>query len=355
MPYKANEPRRHKIPRARYKVTNWPEYDRALQQRDSLTVWVTSEALAAWHPSHSGGRGRPRDYSEVAIETGHLLRLAFGRPWRQTEGLLRSVVTLLGLGVGVPDHTTFSRRSPGLALATALAQAQASGPVHVVIDATGLKVYGAGEWLVAKHGERSTWTWRMLHLAVDPNTGEILASELTGNEDGDASQVGPLLDQILGPITSVTADGAYDGEPVYRAVAERQPDPPVAVIIPSRSMAVPGPDAGTTPSQRDQHIQIIGDKGRLGWRKATGYGRRSHGETAMFRCKAIIGSSLRARTLPAQKAEAKAACSVLNRMTGLGMPMSQRVPLKKTTGRRTTFIIRVVHQRHPCPLLAVAA
>src|ERR671938_93266 len=152
MPYKANEPRRHKIPRARYKVRNWPEYDRALQQRGSLTVWVTPEALAAWRPPRTGQRGRPRDYSDVAIETGHLLRLAFGRPWRQTEGLLRSLATLLGLDIGVPDHTTFSRRSPGLALATALAQAQRTGPVHVVIDATGLKVYGAGEWLVETHG-----------------------------------------------------------------------------------------------------------------------------------------------------------------------------------------------------------
>ena len=150
MPYKANEARRHKIPRARYKVANWPEYDKALQQRGSLTVWVTPEALAAWHPPHTGQRGRPRDYADLAIETGHLLRLAFGQPWRQTEGLLRSLVTLLGLDVGVPDHTTFSRRSPGLVLAASLAHAQASGPVHVVIDATGLKVYGAGEWLVER-------------------------------------------------------------------------------------------------------------------------------------------------------------------------------------------------------------
>ena len=225
----------------------------------------------------------------------------------------------------MPDHTTFSRRSPGLVLAASLAQAQASGPVHVVVDATGLKVYDAGEWLVEKHGERGTRTWRKLHLAVDPSTGEILASELTTSEEGDASQVGPLLGQIAGPITSVTADGAYDGEPVYRAVAERQPDPPVAVVIPPRSTAVPSPDAGTTPSQRDQHIQMIQDKGRLGWQKAVGYGRRSHAETAMFRFKAIIGSSLRARTLLAQKTEAKVACSVLNRMTRLGMPMFQRV------------------------------
>ena len=325
MPYKANEARRHKIPRARYKVTNWPEYDRALQQRGSLTVWVTPEALAAWHPPKTSRRGRSRTYSDIAIETGHLLRLAFGRPWRQTEGLLRSLATLLGLDIGVPDHTTFSRRSPGLSLASSLAEAQRSGPVHVVIDATGLKVYGAGEWLAEKHGERGRRTWRKLHLAVDPTSGEILASELTTTEEGDAALVGPLLDRITGAIASVTADGAYDGEPVYRAVAERQPDPPAAVIIPPRASAVPNPTAYTTPSQRDQHIRMIQDKGRLGWQKAAGYGKRSLGETAVFRYKTIIGRSLRARTLSSQKTEARVACSVLNRMTRLGMPVSQRI------------------------------
>src|SRR5215203_1310248 len=253
MPYKANEARRHKFPRARYKVRNWPEYDRALQQRGSLTVWVTPEALAAWHPPRTGQRGRPRSYADVAIETGHLLRLAFGRPWRQTEGLLRSLTTLRDVGVGVPDHTPFSRRSPGLALATALARAQAGGPVHVVIDTTGLKVYGAGEWRVETHGERGGRTWRKRHLAVDPSTGEILASALTGHEEGDASQVGPLLDQIPGPLASAIADGAYEDEPVYRAVAERQPDPPVAVVIPPRqriSVARSRPSSGGMRTER---------------------------------------------------------------------------------------------------------
>jgi Transposase DDE domain len=325
MPYKANEARRHRIPRARYRVTNWPDYDRALQQRGSLTVWVTPEALTAWHPPKTGRRGRSPRYAEIAIETGHLLRLAFGRPWRQTEGLLRSVATLLGLDIGVPDHTTFSRRSPGLALAGSLAQAQRTGPVHVVIDSTGLKVYGAGEWLAEQHGARGRRTWRKLHLAVDPDTGEILASELTTAEEGDAALVGPLLERITGAIASVTADGAYDGEPVYRAVAERQPDPAVAVVIPPRAGAVPCPTADTAPTQRDRHIRTIRDRGRLGWQKAAGYGRRSLGETAVSRYKAIIGRSLRARTLPAQKTEARAACSVLNRMTRLGMPVSRRV------------------------------
>jgi transposase len=160
---------------------------------------------------------------------------------------------------------------------------------------------------------------------VDPNSGEILASALTTTEEGDAALVGPLLRRITGPIASVIADGAYDGEPVYRAVAERQPDPPATVIIPPRATAVPGPTADTAPTQRDRHIRTIQDKGRLGWQKAVGYGRRSLGETAVSRHKAIIGGGLRARTLHAQKTEARAACSVLNRMTRLGMPVSRRI------------------------------
>src|SRR3712207_6575338 len=162
MPYKANLARRHKIPRARYKVTNWPDYDGALQRRGSLTVWVTPEALAGWHPPRTGRRGRSRHYSDIAIETGHLLRLAVDRPWRQTGGLMLSLAALLGVGVGVPDHTTFSRRSPGLALAGSLARARGTGPAHVLIDATGLKVYGAGEWLVETHGGHGKRTWRKL-------------------------------------------------------------------------------------------------------------------------------------------------------------------------------------------------
>ena len=166
MPYRFNEPRRHKIPRARCRVQNWPEYDRALQRRGDLTVWVTPEAIAAWCPPRTGRRGRPRDYSDVAIETGHLLRLVFGRPWRQTEGLLRSLATLLGLGIGVPDHTTFSRRSPGLTLAKSLAQAQRTGPVHVVIDFNWPE--GVRRRRVA---EREAWRALPADLAQTPSRG----------------------------------------------------------------------------------------------------------------------------------------------------------------------------------------
>ncbi len=323
MPHPVNQSRRHPFPKMRYRVKNWGEYDQALQNRGSLTVWVTPEAIAAWRAPPTGQRGRSPLYSNLAIETGHLLRLALGRPWRQTEGLLRSVVTLLGVSLAVPHHTTFSRRSTGLPLTTSLTPS--SEPVQVVLDSTGLKIYGAGEWQREKHGERGRRTWRKLHLAVNPDSREIPASELTTKEMGDLSMVGPLLDQIPDAITSVVADGAYDAEPVYRAVTERQPHSPPAVIIPPRVTAVPSPTAETMPSPRDRHLQSIQEKGRRAWQKAVGYGKRSLVETAMFRYKTLIGPMLRSRKFAAQKVEARVACSVINRMTELGMPVSQRI------------------------------
>ncbi len=167
------------------------------------------------------------------------------------------IISLLGLKVGVPDHTTCARRSPGLVLAAALARAQASGPVHVLIDATGLKVYGAGEWLVEKHGARSRREWRKLHLAIAPGSGEVLACELTRNDEGDAFQVAPLLTQISGPLGAVIADGVYDGKPTHQAVAPRQSASPVTVVIPPRSTAMPSDATGAMSSQRDQHLQLI--------------------------------------------------------------------------------------------------
>src|SRR4051794_35880920 len=157
----------------------------------------------------------------------------------------------------VARSTVLSARL-GLAQAKSLAQARAGGgPVHVVIDATGLKVFSAGEWLAQKQGERGRRTWRKLHLAMDCGTGEILACELTTNEAGDASQIGPLLEQISGPLGAVIADGAYDGEPVYRAVSDHQPDPPVDVVIPPRSTAAPSAGGDAAPTQRDRHVQLI--------------------------------------------------------------------------------------------------
>lgn len=197
-----------------------------------------------------------------------------------------------------------------------------AGPVHLLIDSTGLKVYGAGEWLQEKHGARARRTWRKLHLAVDALTGMIMASTLTENDVGDPSQVAPLLDQVDAEIGSVTADGAYEGMPTYDAVAVHGEN--IAVVIPPPVTSVLSDDAALNPSQRDRHIAMIQAQGRLGWQKETGYGRRSLVETTMGRFKAIIGPRLRARSLAGQRTEAAVGVAVLNRMLNTARPNSVR-------------------------------
>jgi transposase len=319
MPYKFNESRRHKIPQARYRVTNWPEYDAALVRRGSLTVWLTEEAVAAWHAPATGERGGQPTYSAIAIETCLALRLVFHQPLRQTEGLMRSIADLLEVDIAIPDHTTLSRRGGGLTILPKCIDR--TEPLHLLIDSTGLKIYGEGEWLDQKHGIRSRRRWRKLHLGIDAVTHEIVAVELTPDDVGDVSEIPDLLDLIDADVASLTADGAYDGEAVYDAVAECHPE--AVVIIPPRATAVPG-ETGTT--QRDRHIATIAQHGRIGWQRRSGYNRRSLVETAMYRYKTIIGRRLTARSLPNQRTEAKIGCNVLNRMTGLGMPASRRIP-----------------------------
>ena len=197
-------------------MTNWSEYDAALRQRASLTVWFSEEAIAAWRaePRTTWG-GQPR-YSALAIATALTLRTVFRLALRQTEGLIGSVIHLLGLDLAVPDHSTLSRRAERLAVAQPTSSAE---PVHLLVDSTGLKLCGAGEWLVEKHGASRRRSWRKLHIGVDADTGRIVAAALTTNNVDDGSQVGPLLDQIDGPIASFTGDGAYDQDGVYSAAA----------------------------------------------------------------------------------------------------------------------------------------
>jgi transposase len=318
MPYKFNESRRHKIPNARYRVTNWPEYDAALIRRGSVKVWFSDDAVEAWHAPATGERGAPPIYSEIAIETGLALRLVFHQPLRQTEGMLRSIAAVLGVGIAIPDHTTLSRRSGGLTILPK--RVDRDEPLHLLVDSTGLKIYGEGEWLDQKHGIRSRRRWRKLHLGVDADTHEIVAVELTPEDVGDVSDVPELLDQIDADLASMTADGAYDGEAVYDAVAERHPE--ATVIIPPRATAIP---SETMTTQRDRHLAAIAKHGRIAWQRCSGYNRRSLVETAVFRYKTIIGRRLHARTLPNQRTEAKIGCNVLNRMTSLGMPASVRI------------------------------
>ena len=238
MPFKLNQDGRHHTPKQKHKVTNWREYDASLRQRGSLTIWFTAEAVEAWAAEPRTTRGGQPWYSALAILTALTLRAVFRLAYRQTEGLIGSVIGLLGLALRVPDHTTLSRRAATLEVPR---PRSGSEPMHLLVDSTGLKLCGAGEWLVEKHGTRTRRSWRKLHLGVDADTGQIVASALTTHDVDDGAQTDPLLDQVTGPVASVTGDGAYDQDGVYASVAARHPE--AAVIVPPRSSAVRSADA----------------------------------------------------------------------------------------------------------------
>src|SRR3954462_3799145 len=268
LPFKLNQAGRHHIPRQRHRVTNWPAYDASLRQRGSLTVWFTEEAIAAWEADPRPPRGGQPWYSELAILTALTFRAVFCLAYRQTEGLIGSLMRLLGLDLPVPDHTTLSRRAATLEVPRPRPgrNAEAGGeaaPVHLLVDSTGLKLCGPGEWLVEKHGTRTRRSWRKLHLGRDADTGQIVAATLTTHDVDDGSQVGPLLDQVAGPVASFTGDGAYDQDGVYASVAERHPE--AAIIVPPRSTAVPSATAETAPTQRARPLHLIAEKGKMPW------------------------------------------------------------------------------------------
>ena len=321
MPFKANAERRHHIPKQRHRVTNSAAYDAALRQRGSLTVWFTDAAIAAWKSEPRTTRGGQRRYSELAIATALTLRAVFRLALRQTEGLISSFIALLGLDLAVPDHTTLSRRAESLDV---VRSRPGVGPLHLLVDSTGLKLCGSGEWLLEKHGTKTRRSWRKLHIAVDADTGRIEAATLTANDVDDASQVGALLDQVDGPVASFTADGAYDQDGVYRDVVARHPE--ASVIVPPRSSAVPSEAAEAAPTMRDRHVKIIAKRGRMAWQKTSGYNWRALVEADISRFKRVIGGGLQFRTDQRRATEVSIAVNAMNRMLGLGHPEYVRLP-----------------------------
>jgi hypothetical protein len=265
-------------------------------------------------------RGGQPHYSALAIRTALTLRAVFRLALRQTEGLIGSILRLLGLDLAVPDHSTLSRRAETLELARPIPRTE---PVHLLVDSTGLRLCGAGEWLVEKHGTRRRRSWRKLHIGVDARTGQILASELTPHEVDDGSQVEPLLDQITAPLASFTGDGAYDQTGIYDTIAKRYPD--ADVIVPPRSTAVLTETAESTPTQRDRHLQSIAEHGRIGWQEQSGYTRRALVEAAISRLKRVIGNALRSRTDRRRGTEVAIVVHALNRMLEFGRPKSVRI------------------------------
>jgi IS5 family transposase len=335
VPTNTTRPRFSKSPRPctkkrQYRISNWREYNAALVQRGSLTLWVDVATIAAWHNHpHSGQPGKPYTYSELAITCMATLQVIYRLPLRATQGLLGSVLQLLDLNLPVPHYSTLCRRRQSLAVSLPVRAKQQ--PLHLVVDSTGLKVFGEGEWKVRQHGWSRHRTWRKVHLGVDEASGEVLAAVMSIPLLHDKDVLPDLLEQAVPSgilLEQVSADGGYDFMTCYRDIEQRG----ARAAIPPRRNACPNP-RGETP-QRDAtllRIQELADYSkskkrqelaRKQWKDQSGYHRRSLVETAVFRLKNIFGDKLSSRRFQAQANEVFLRCATLNRMTHLGMPQS---------------------------------
>jgi IS5 family transposase len=310
--------------KAVYRIRNWAAYNQSLVQRGSITVWISQEALANWHPKP--GAVRPRggqvQYSDEAISCLLLLKAVYQLPYRQTVGFGQSMMDLLSAKVRVPDYTTLCKRSVDLAVS--LPTSNPHEAKHIVVDSSGLKIYGEGEWKVRQHGYSKRRTWCKLHLSVDESTHEIQALVLTEAGVDDAEAGKQLLEDTPGELEQVSGDGSYDKTKFYEACSARRVN---RIVIPPRRDAKIGQHGNSkkTPLPRDQNLRRIRQVGRKQWKVEAGYHRRSLAETAIFRFKIIFGHTLSTRTQPRQITEARIKAAALNRMTRLGMPDSYRI------------------------------
>jgi hypothetical protein len=308
--------------KTQYRIRNWSEYNAALKQRGSLTFWVSEEALEQWlETEKTGQRGASRTYSNTAIEVMATLKALYRWAGRQIEGFIESVFKLMNIAIAVPDHSTLSRRMKTLEIDIPVQPTDKAR--HVVIDSTGVKVYGEGEWKTRQHGVSKRRTWRKLHLALDEATGEILAVVASSNDTADCEVISMLLEQIEGEIEQVSADGAYDTRTCHDVIRDRG----AKAVIPPRKGAKIWVHGNTKAQrhQRDENLRQIRRRGRKRWKQDSRYHRRSIAETGMFRFKITFGDRLSSRHFDNQATEMFVKCAALNKMMQLCKPDSYAV------------------------------
>lgn len=306
-----------------YKIRNWAEYNKALIQRGSITIWVDEKAIKKWFSSyHTCKAGRPATYSDDAILTLLILREVYKLTLRSLEGFVKALFAAMGLDLPVPSYTQISRRAQSLHKRIGRL-VQGSKKRHIIFDSTGLKVYGEGEWKVKVHGKTKRRTWRKFHIGIDAETQEILCCELTGNDKGDAEVAEKMLTGLSGNIKSARGDGAYDASRFRKRVHQKGG---VCIVPPPRDAAYKGvKGAEQWEQERDAAIAAIkgfgGDEvGRKLWKICSQYYERSLVETMMFRIKKMLGDKLKARSMGAQNTESICKCMIINKMNKLGMP-----------------------------------
>jgi IS5 family transposase len=306
-------------PKPLYRVKNWSAYEKALVQRGSITFWLSDDFEETWLYAGEKQRGSQFDYSEKAIEIMLMIKEVFHLTNRGVEGFVRSLFAMLNIHLRVPDHSTLSKR--GKTLRVRLPK-KTNKSLNLVLDSTGLKICGEGEWKVRKHGYSKHRTWRKLHVGANPDNREIQVAVLTENSISDDAVVKQMLEQIEQTLLSCAADGAYDKRRVYEALKAHSPE--VEILIPPRKNARIWQHANSQEKRlkRDENLRYIRKHGRRQWKEDFGYHIRSLAETIMFRLKTIFGDRLSARLLETQTTQALIRCLALNRMTHLGMPES---------------------------------
>jgi hypothetical protein len=301
-----------------YRTKNWPAYNKALKDRGSLTIWFNPEVT--WKAAPTGKRGRQPRYSDAAIQACLTLKVLFEMPLRQATGFVESLLKLVDLDWEVPDFSTLCRRQKTLSVA--IPYQGSKGALNLLIDSTGIKAEGEGEWNARKHGGAKRRLWRKIHIGIDEETLEIRAIEVTSSNIGDPPMLPKLLDQIAPDqkIGSITADGAYDTRKCHDAIAARNAR---AVIPPRKNAKLWKPDT-LGARARNEAVQSSKDLGRAQWRRLTGYHRRSRVETKMH-CLKLMGQRLAARDFDRQVAEVQIRAAILNGFTALGIPRTVAV------------------------------
>ncbi len=308
-------------PKAKYRVKNWAQYNAGLVARGDVAIWIDPDLFAAPPELGVRTRGRPRVYTDAVVQMLLGLKQVFHLPLRALQGFALSLRKLAFPTLPVPNYTTLSRRAQTLEVI--LPTQRRNEPLHLVLDSTGVKVYGEGEWKVRKHGWSKRRTWRKVHLAMDANTGQICAALMTHQDEGDGEVLPDLLDQIPADVAieTIGGDGAYDTKPCHAQIAARGAVP----SIPPREGAMPWPDSTPGAAWRNAAIDAIAKSSRREWKQASGYHRRSLAETLMYRLKILTGPRLWARQIGSQATEVSIRAGVLNRMAALARPQSVRI------------------------------
>jgi IS5 family transposase len=308
--------------RKTYRIRNWKQYNASLVNRGSLTLWLSDEMIREWLSQENSGKpGRPNTYSDTAILCMASLQEIYHLALRQTEGLMASIIKLLGLDLAVPDHSVLCRRRKQLEIS--LPRKSKNQALHLVVDSTGVKIFGEGEWKVRQYSYSKRRTWRKLHLAADEATGEIVAAVVTTNGYADSQVIEDLLEQVDEEIEQVSGDGGYDKRNCYQAIKKRRAK---AVIPPQKNARIwQHGNCKQERLNRDENVRRIRKVGRRKWKEESKYHRRSLAETQMFRLKTIFGERVSAREFAGQAAQMLVRCRVLNQMTHLGMPDSYAV------------------------------